>query len=66
MSKLKVLCFVYTVITIFEKAPKKSNYITVLKNLEARMEALRNKRAVLTIIAPEVKMQNSVLIIGDD
>lgn len=51
---------------IFEKAIKKSNYIIVLRKLEARIKAFRNERAVLTITAPEVKMQNSVLIIGDD
>lgn len=56
----------YTVIMIFEKAIKKSNYIIVFQEPESKDKGFRNKREVLTITAPEVKMQNSVLIIGDD
>lgn len=49
-----------------KRALKKSNYKTVFKELDAKIKVFSNERAVLTIIAPEVGMQNCVLIIGDD
>lgn len=51
---------------IFEKSLNKSNYKIVFKELEAKIKVFSNERAVLTIIAPEVRMQNCVLIIGGD
>lgn len=48
------------------KRPKEKQLHKCFKELDIRIKALRKERAVLTIIAHEVKRQNCVLVIGDD
>ena len=48
------------------KGHKEKQLYNCFQEPRSKDKGFRNKREVLTITAPEVKMQNSVLIIGDD
>lgn len=65
-QSLNAVFYIYSHQDIW-KGPKEKQLYKCLKELDMkRIKAFRNERPVLTMIAPEVKVQNSVLIIGDD